>query len=144
MAFISDVIGREKTVTIAVVMAMGAMVALLSVQDNTQAWLLYIYAVASGVATGIFSPTIFAGAADIFHGRNIGAVSALILTGMGFGGAVGPWLGGYIFDITESYRTAFIISLVSYGIAGVLFWLAAPRHADRFRKRMMSAPDGYG
>jgi MFS family permease len=140
-ASISDVIGREKAATIAVVMAMGAMVALLSVQDNTQSWLLYIYAIVSGFATGIFTPGIFVSTADIYHGRNIGAISALILTGTGIGGAVGPWLGGYIFDISESYQVAFIISLVSFGLAGILFWLAAPRHAERLRARMMSAPD---
>jgi len=140
-ASISDSIGREKTVTIAVVLAMGAMVALLSVQDNSQPWLLYIYAIISGFATGMFSPTIFVGTADIYHGRNVGAIAALILTGMGIGGAIGPWLGGYIFDISGSYQVAFIISLVSFGLAGILFWLAAPRHADRLRARMVSGLD---
>jgi MFS family permease len=140
-AAVSDVIGREKTVTIASVLAVGAMVVLLSVHDNSQPWLLYIYAIVSGVATGLFSPTIFVGLADIFHGRNIGAISALVLTGTGIGGALGPWLGGYIYDVSKSYSTAFIISLASYAVAGVAFWLAAPRHADRLRVTMASAPE---
>jgi len=140
-ASISDSIGREKTVTIAVLMAMGAMVALLSVQDNSQSWLLYTYAVVSGFATGIFTPTIIVSVADIFHGRNVGAISALLLTGTGFGGAIGPWLGGFIFDIAGSYRIAFFISLASYAVAGLLFWLASPRNAARLRARMASADD---
>jgi MFS family permease len=135
-ASISDKIGREKTAIAGVVMAMGAMVALLSVATNTQSWLLYTYAIVSGFATGIFSPTIFVSVADIFHGRNVGAISSLILTGTGIGGAIGPWLGGFIFDIYGSYRIAFIISLVSYAAAGLLFWLAAPRHAIRIRDRL--------
>jgi MFS family permease len=98
--------------------------------------LLYTYAIVSGFATGIFSPTIFVSVADIFHGRNVGAISSLILTGTGIGGAIGPWLGGFIFDIYGSYRIAFIISLVSYAAAGLLFWLAAPRHAIRIRDRL--------
>lgn len=138
-AAISDVIGREKTVTIASIMAIGAMVALLLITDNSQAWLLYLYAIVSGFATGLFSPTIFVGLADIFHGRNIGAISALVLTGTGIGGAIGPWLGGYIYDVSGSYHTAFIVSLASYAVAGVLFWLAAPRHAEKLRARMESS-----
>ncbi len=138
-ASISDVIGREKTVTIASVLSIGAMVALLSVTDNSQPWLLYMYATVSGFATGLFSPTIFVGLADIFHGRNIGAISALVLTGTGIGGALGPWLGGYIYDISGSYSTAFIISLASFAVAGVSFWIAAPRNAEKLRARMESS-----
>ena len=138
-ASISDIIGREKTVVIASVLAIGAMVALLSVTDNSQPWLLYTYAIVSGIATGLFSPTIFVGLADIFHGRNIGAISALVLTGTGIGGALGPWLGGYIYDVSGSYSTAFIISLVSFAVAGVSFWIAAPRNAEKLRARMESS-----
>ena len=138
-ASISDVIGREKTVAIASVLAIGAMAALLSVNDNSQPWLLYMYAIVSGFATGLFSPTIFVGLADIFHGRNIGAISALVLTGTGIGGALGPWLGGYIYDVSSSYSTAFIISLASFAMAGVSFWIAAPRNAEKLRARMESS-----
>ncbi len=137
-ASISDSIGREKTVTVAVVLAIGALVALMSVKDTSQPWLLYVYAVSSGFATGIFSPSVFAGMGDIFHGRNIGAITALLLTGTGVGGAIGPWLGGYIFDITGSYNIAFIISMASFAVAGISFWIAAPRNAEKIRAKMQS------
>jgi MFS family permease len=130
---ISDKIGRELTVSLAVVMAIGALVALISVNDISQLWLLYVYALSSGFATGLFSPTIFVGVADIFHGKNIGAIAAMILVGTGIGGAVGPWLGGYIYDITGSYNNAFIISMVSFAVAGICFWLAAPGRAVKKR-----------
>ncbi len=133
---IFDSFGREKTVTMAVVMAIGALVALISVKDTSQPWLLYIYAVSSGFATGIFSPSIFAGIGDIFHGRNIGTITALLLFGTGFGGAIGPWLGGYIYDVTGSYNTAFIISMAAFAAAGISFWLAAPRNASKIRAKM--------
>ena len=103
-ASMSDAIGREKTVILASVLAVGAMFALISVTDTSRPWLLYTYAMASGFATGLYSPTIFAGLADMFHGRNIGAISAMVLTGTGVGGALGPWLGGWIYETTGSYR----------------------------------------
>ncbi|MBN1177132.1 MAG: MFS transporter [Dehalococcoidales bacterium] len=137
-ASVSDSIGREKTVTVAVVLAIGALVALMSVKDTSQPWLLYVYAVSSGFATGIFSPNVFAGMGDIFHGRNIGAITALLLTGTGVGGAIGPWLGGYIYDVTQSYNIAFIISMAAFAVAGISFWIAAPRNADKIRAKMQS------
>jgi sugar phosphate permease len=134
-SFISDVIGRELTVTVAAVMAIGALFALLSVNDTSQPWLLYVYAISSGFATGLFSPALIVGTADIFHGKNIGFISALLLTGIGIGGAVGPWLGGYIYDVYESYDIAFIISMVCFALACICFWIAAPRNADEIRNK---------
>jgi len=136
-AFISDVIGREKTVLIAVILAIGGMAALMSVRGTSQPWLLYLFSVGSGFATGLYSPTIVVGLADIFQGKSIGAISALILTGVGLGGAIGPWLGGYIYDIYGSYNIAFIISIAAFALAGITFWIAAPRHADRIRMKML-------
>jgi MFS family permease len=138
-AFISDSIGREKTVLIAVVLAIGGLVALISVRDTSQTWLLYLYAICSGFGTGLFSPTIIVGTADIFHGKNIGAILALLLTGIGCGGAIGPWLGGYIYDISGSYNIAFIISIITIALAGISFWVAAPRHANRLRQKRLGS-----
>jgi MFS family permease len=135
-ASISDKVGREMTVTLATVLAIGALVALLSVHDTSQPWLLYLYATCSGFATGLFSPTIIVGTADIYHGRNIGAISALLMTGVGVGGAIGPWLGGYIYDIRGSYDIAFIISLACFALACISFWIAAPRNAEIIRARL--------
>ena len=136
-AFISDSIGREKTVLIAVVLAMVGLFALMSVRDASQMWLLYIYAICFGFATGLYSPTIVVGVADIYQGKNIGTLSALVLTGVGLGGAIGPWLGGYIYDISGSYNVAFIISLAAFAVAGISFWIAAPRNADKIRAKML-------
>ncbi len=135
-SFISDVIGREPTVTIASLMAIGALFALLSVNDASQPWLLYVYAISSGFATGLFSPALIVGTADIFHGKNIGFISALLLTGIGIGGAIGPWLGGYIYDVYESYDIAFIVGMVCFALACICFWIAAPRNADKIRNNM--------
>ena len=135
-ASISDKIGREWTAVIGVGLAVAAVVALLQVHDDTSAWLLYVYSVCSGLGTGLFTPQIFAGVGDIFHGKNIGAISALIVTGLGFGGAIGPWLGGYIYDTTGSYTVAFYIVIGAYLAAGACLVLAAPRKAAEIRARL--------
>ena len=136
-AFISDFIGREKTATIGVVLSLVGLGALMSVHDTSQLWLLYMYSICGGFGTGLFSPTVIVGSADLFHGKNIGAISAMVLTGVGFGGAIGPWLGGFIYDLRGSYTIAFFISLVAIALAGISYWICAPRHADRLRAKML-------
>lgn len=137
-ASLSDNIGREKTITIAVLLMLVGLGSLMSVHSTADMWRLYIYAVCGGLATGLFTPTVMVAAGDLFHGKNIGAISALELTGLGIGGMIGPWLGGYIYDVQKSYMLAFSISMAAYALAGVTFWVAAPRHAAKLRAKMVS------
>ena len=135
---ISDKIGREKTLLISAVLAIGGLVALMSVKNTSQVWLLYIYAVSSGFATGLFSPVIIVGLADIFYGQNISSISGLLMTGMGFGGVIGPWLGGYLHDKLGNYHLAFMLAIVAFVIGTVSYCLAAPRNAVKLRAQRMS------
>jgi MFS family permease len=130
-AFVSDRIGREKTITLAAILSAGALVALASVKDTSQPLLLYVHAICFGYGAGLYSPTIVACTADIFHGRHFGGIAALLLTGMGIGGAIGPWLGGYLYDISGSYNSAFVLCMVCFGLASMAVWIAAPRNAAR-------------
>jgi MFS family permease len=132
-AFISDWIGREKTITLASILSIGALVSLLLVKDTSQPKLLYLYATCFGYGAGLYSPTIFAGTADLFHGSHFGGIAALLLTGMGVGGVVGPWLGGYIYDISGSYSGAFLLCMGCFGLACIAAWIAAPRNARKLR-----------
>jgi len=134
-ASLADWIGREKTITLASILAICALVALVSVRDTSQPGLLYLYAACFGYAAGIYTPTIIAGMADIFHGRHFGAIAGILLTGMGIGGAIGPWLGGYIYDISGSYSSAFVLCIVCYGISCIAVWIAAPRNAVKLRAK---------
>ena len=137
---ISDWIGRERTITLATILSISALVALVSIRDTSQPWLLYVYAICSGYGAGLQSPTIYASMADIFHGKHFGALGALLLMGMGIFATVGPWLGGYIYDISGSYISAFILCIVCFGMACIIFWIAAPRNAIQLRAKRLSMP----
>ena len=132
-AFISDWVGREITITFATILVIGALVALVSVEDTSQTWLLYVYATCFGYGAGFYTPVVTAGLADIFHGKHFGAIAGLSLTGMGIGGAIGPWLGGYIYDLSGSYTSAFILCMGCFGLACIAFWVAAPRNAAKLQ-----------
>ena len=63
----------------------------------------------------------------MFGLRSIGAIVGLEMLGTSIGGAIGPLLGGYIFDTTNSYGTAFLISAVGLVLAIVLVFLLKVR-----------------
>ena len=125
--FISDQIGRENTGTIASVFCIFALACLMSVRNPWQSYRVYLFAVCFGYGAGLIIPTITAACADIFFGRLFGAVAGLLLTGMGIGGVVGPWLGGYLFDITDSYLVTFLLCVLSLILSCICLWIAAPR-----------------
>ncbi|NWF91767.1 MAG: MFS transporter [Syntrophaceae bacterium] len=131
--FISDWMGREKTATLAALLSVAGLLALLSVRDTSRHWPLYIFPICFGYGAGLYTPTVFAGSADIFHGKQFGVVAGLLLMGMGVGGAIGPWLGGYLYDISGSYTSAFVLSMGCNAVACISLWIAAPRNADRMR-----------
>jgi len=136
--FTSDRLGREWTMTLAVLLSIIAFVALLSVRDNSQPWLLYVFAIGAGFGAGLYLPTFNAGLADMYHGKHFGAIVGITLAGFGTGGVIGPWLGGYIYDRTGSYTSAFIFSIVCLVLSLIVFWLAAPRHATRLKARLQA------
>jgi MFS family permease len=133
----SDRIGREKTMLLSSAAALVGLFALIAVRDSSQPWLLYIYALGFGYGAGLYTAIIFAGAADIFYGKHFGLASGILLTGMGLGGAIGPWLGGYLYDTTGSYDNAFILCMACIVLASVSYWIAAPRNADKLHERRL-------
>jgi MFS family permease len=124
---VSDRIGRELTMTIASAIGISGIVALALIQDTSQPWMLYYYAIAVGLGFGLTAPTIAASATDIFQGPKVGTTIGFIWLSFAMGGAIGPWLGGWIFEFTGSYLVAFILAMVLYAVACAAIWLAAPR-----------------
>ncbi|MEE9400257.1 MAG: MFS transporter, partial [Dehalococcoidales bacterium] len=129
--FLSDWMGREKIFTLASVLSIISLLILLSQKDASSPWALYIFVFCFGFPMGLHVPTMVAGAADLFYGKHFGMVNGMLLMGFGLGGAIGPWIGGYIFDVTGNYSLAFIIGIAAYGLACISFWIAAPRRAAR-------------
>lgn len=129
--FIGDWLGRERTLTLATLSSVTSMLILISVHDNSQPWILYVYGLLFGFGAGLASPVIAAATADIFYGRHFGVVYGFVIAGMGIGGAIGPWLGGFTHDISGSYFSAFIVCMVAYCASCLCLWIAAPRKARK-------------
>jgi MFS family permease len=69
--------------------------------------MLLVYAVVFGFGYGCLGPLLPIIAADRFGRQNMGAVyGLLVFFVVGVGGALGPLLGGLVYDLTGSYRWA--------------------------------------
>ena len=86
--------------------------------------LLVLYA-ASGVGFGMRIAQLSSIPADVFSGPHLGAILGVVQAGGGLGGAVGPFLGGWLFDVTGSYRLAFMAAAIAVAGSAVAAWFAA-------------------
>lgn len=130
--FFSDITGRESAYTLGCGGVMIGFVMLTLIQDTSGAWMLYVYAACFGFFSGLNSPTYASSAADIFEGKHFGSILGFANVGFGLGNSVGAWLGGYIFDISGNYFSAFITAVVMMGVACGCLWMASPRKIKRF------------
>jgi MFS family permease len=90
------------------------------------AWLV-AFAFFFGLGFGARGPIITAMASERFGGRHFGAIYGALNLGNGIGGALGPWFGGLVHDVTGSYRLAFLTAIGCCAIGAACFWGARPR-----------------
>jgi OFA family oxalate/formate antiporter-like MFS transporter len=70
-------------------------------------WMLYLFAIVYGFLWGGSGAVITALIGDVFGTRSLGAIMGMMSAGWALGAAIGPAVGGYIFDVSGSYFTAF-------------------------------------
>ena len=119
---LSDHIGRELSAVLAYAVSIVGVICALFITGPDHAWLLWIHACFFGLTWGARGPAVTAKTADLFPGPNLGAILGVITVGTGIGSAVGAWGAGWIFDMSGSYRLAFVASIVSYLIGCAAFW----------------------
>jgi MFS family permease len=83
-------------------------------------WGLYIFAVVFGLAYGGEIPLIPMLINQFYGTRSMAALVGVLMFISGLGGALGPLVGGLIFDATSSYHWAFIIASIGSFTAIVL------------------------
>jgi MFS family permease len=70
-------------------------------------WMLYIFAIVFGFLWGGSGAVVTALIGDVFGTRSLGAIMGMMSAGWALGAAIGPAMGGYIFDASGSYFAAF-------------------------------------
>ena len=81
-----------------------------------------VFCISAGFGLGITPPTAFAAAADRFHGRNYGSIQGTLILFCSLGGALGPWIGGALHDISGSYHMALFSVIAVLLLSALLMW----------------------
>ncbi len=129
-ASLSDRLGQAKVFVPACLLAIGGISLLFVIRDTSEPFLPFLFAVGFGLGLGTMAPVFFATVADLFQGRHFGAIQGTIVLGFAFGGAIAPWLSGFLYDKTHSYFTTFLIVLACSIITGTLMWLVARKQGE--------------
>jgi MFS family permease len=119
---LSDYIGREVSAILAYGFSIVGVICALLITSPDQHLLLWLHACFFGLTWGARGPAITAKTADLFPGPQLGTILGVITIGSGLGAAIGAWAAGGIFDLTGSYRVAFMLSIASYLCGVVAFW----------------------
>jgi MFS transporter, OFA family, oxalate/formate antiporter len=119
---VSDYIGRELSAMLAYGFSIIGVICALMITSPDQHLLLWLHACFFGLTWGARGPAITAKTADLFPGPRLGTILGVITIGSGLGAAIGSWAAGFIFDLSGSYRLAFILSIASYLCGVVAFW----------------------
>lgn len=123
----ADRFGGPLAATVSYGCTAGGALALLALETDPRAGWLVVYALLFGLGFGARGPIITAMASDLFGGRRFGVIYGALSVGNGLGGAIGPWFGGVVHDVTGSYRVVFLTSVVFCALGSACFWLAGRR-----------------
>jgi len=122
--WLSDRVGRGWVFVLGTAVAIFGIGCLALTRGPQDLVLLLLYTV-SGFGFGMRIAQLSTIPADVFAGPHLGAILGVVQAGGGLGGAIGPFLGGWVFDVTGSYRLAFMAAGVAVAGSAVAAWFAA-------------------
>lgn len=117
MGTASDRIGASNALLICCIIMMVTLIFLIFAHEM---WMFYLFAIIFGFAYGGEVPQMPVLVGRFFGMRAVAALVGVTVFGATIGGALGAWMGGQIFDVTQSYQLAFTIAAVTSFISVVL------------------------
>ncbi|MFC2070003.1 MFS transporter [Chloroflexota bacterium] len=112
---------------IAVVSSFIQLAAIISLVWGRELWMLYFFGLIHGLTFGSFDTPIIVLISRSFALNDIGKILGILEVGIFIGGAIGPYLGGLLFDIFGSYTLAFVIMSVAVLFRIFLVFLIRPK-----------------
>ena len=123
MGFVSDRIGRRATLGLNVGLQAFSWLWILGTDAD---WMLYLFASAFGFSYGGVAAIFPSIVGDYFGRLKAASVIGAVFTLSGIAAAFGPLVGGYIYDLTQTYRTAFILGFLTNILALILVFISRP------------------
>jgi MFS family permease len=112
-----DIVGNRRTLMLGFILMSIALICLVPAK---MAWMLFLIAGIFGFAYGSIAVSHSPLLAELFGLRSHGLIFGVFGISVSLGGAMGPLLTGYLFDVTNSYRMAFLLCAV-ISLMGILF-----------------------
>jgi len=113
---LADRVGNRQIYIIGFIM-MSAALLWLSLADKE--WMLYLFIVVAGFASGGMGASESPLTARLFGISSHGLIYGVVHVGFTIGAAAGPFITGYIFDLTGDYQSAFL-TCAAFGIIGLI------------------------
>jgi len=126
--YVSDRLGRTQAYGISTAINVSGLAFLLAVSPGSPDWFAFAFAILFGFGHSAGNPTAATTIADIFAGNKIGTIYGFLEISFGIGMAFGAWFGGYVYDVTGSYRWAFTVGLLSFVISYLAVRLSMAWH----------------
>ena len=120
---IGDRIGNRQAFAIGFVLMSAVLFWLV---PAVEVWQLYLFAGVFGFAYGGLNAIESPLAAELFGLKSHGLIYGTVSLGFTTGASVGPLVVGYMFDVTNSYETAFWVSAAISTVALILTLLLRP------------------
>jgi MFS family permease len=111
-----DRIGNRNAFVVGFVLMITSLFWLIFVRE---VGMLYLFAIVFGLALGSMGTSESPLVARLFGLRSHGMIYAVVALGFTAGGAVGPVMSGYLFDLNGDYRLAFL-SCTLLGVVGLI------------------------
>lgn len=124
---VGDKIGNRRALIIGFVFMAVPVLCLVFARET---WMLFLIAAVFGIGYGDCVASESPLAASVFGLKSLGLIFGFLSNAFTLGGALGPLIAAYIFDITMSYQAAFILTAVVGAIGLVLTIILSPIKAQ--------------
>ena len=126
LGHISDRIGREWIWAASCAGFAICFAALMGLRYAPVLPLVYLMILAQGALGYGLTSIMGAVVLEIFQGRHYGSIFGTIMLAGLAGGAAGPWVTGFLHDLTGSYTLAFAIGIAVSLLSAIAIWQAGP------------------
>jgi MFS family permease len=126
--WLCDRIAPKYAATIGLAIVAFGIVLLLFIGPSSSLTSLFFYAVVFGLGVGSWMPTMSMLTSRTFGMASYGSIFGMMSFFQCAGGAMGPLIAGYSFDVRHSYQWGFIVILLCV-VAAIPLVLAVPKHS---------------
>ncbi|HYD06610.1 MAG TPA: MFS transporter, partial [Reyranella sp.] len=123
---LSDRVGREIVWSLSCLgfaVCYAALLLLAATPSQPLLWLMVLSQGLLGYAfTAVMGPVVL----EIFEGPRFGSIFSLLMMSLIGGGAIGPFVSGWLYDRTGTYTIAFTLGLALSLASAAAVWIAAP------------------